>query len=57
MIDLGTLGGDSSMASFLNDAGHVTGSADLPDGRHDAFLWANGQMDDLPPPPVQGAFW
>jgi probable HAF family extracellular repeat protein len=56
MIDLGTLGGDTSVANYLNDAGHVTGNADLPDGAHDAFLWANGQMHDLPPPSVQGAF-
>jgi probable HAF family extracellular repeat protein len=55
MIDLGTLGGPGGNANFLNAAGRVTGSADLPDGTHDAFLWANGQMHDLPLPPIHGA--
>jgi probable HAF family extracellular repeat protein len=39
----------------LNAAGDVAGSADLPDGTHHAFLWAEGEMRDLPPPRIPGA--
>jgi len=37
MKDLGTLGGDSSEAIWINDAGEIAGSADLPGSvLHDA---------------------
>src|SRR5262249_54483065 len=52
MIDLGTLGGANGAAgddAAVNDAGAVTGNADLADGTHHAFLWKNGHMRDLPP--------
>jgi uncharacterized membrane protein len=49
--DLGTLGGDSSEAIWLNEAGDVVGSADLsgPSGNqaHDAVIWRSGKIHDL----------
>jgi probable HAF family extracellular repeat protein len=58
MQDLGTLGGPTGWARWVNDAGEVTGNADLPrqpNSRptHHAFLWKNGSMTDLVP--VEGA--
>ncbi len=53
LLDLGTLGGTNSNADSVNDGGAVVGSADLPNGNHDGFLWQNGHMQDLPP--VSGA--
>jgi probable HAF family extracellular repeat protein len=53
MIDLGTLGGDNGSANGINDAGVVVGSADLPSGTHDGFVWKNGEIRALPP--VDGA--
>lgn len=51
MTDLGTLGGDNSEAIWLNDAGIVVGSADLPgvsgSQLHDAVVWINGKIHDL----------
>ncbi len=48
MTDLGTLGGDNSEAIWLNDAGVVVGSADLPGSQiHDAVVWINGKIHDL----------
>ncbi|NJM41590.1 MAG: hypothetical protein HC853_12930 [Anaerolineae bacterium] len=51
MQDLGTLGGDSSVALDINIHGQVVGAADTPItpqnvyGR--AFIWENGQIIDL----------
>lgn len=45
--DLGTLGGPSSVAYALNEAGQVVGSADLAGGSPRAFLWQQGLMRDL----------
>jgi probable HAF family extracellular repeat protein len=51
MTDLGTLGGDNSEAIWINDAGEVAGSADLPghsgSQAHDAVLWSKGKIRDL----------
>jgi probable HAF family extracellular repeat protein len=52
-IDLGTLGGDVSEATAVNDAGQVVGVAAIPPDRraggvgNRAVLWANGQITDL----------
>ena len=51
MTDLGTLGGDSSEAIWLNDKGVVVGSSDLagPAGSqtHHAVVWIDGKIHDL----------
>ena len=48
MQDLGTLGGPSSYAYGVNDAGQVVGSSNVigPDGAH-AFVYRDGAMRDL----------
>lgn len=45
--DLGTLGGESSYASAINDRGHVVGSSQIADGSWHGFLWRSGRMRDL----------
>jgi probable HAF family extracellular repeat protein len=47
VVDLGTLGGKNSQAYGLNDAGQVTGTAQLADGSAHAFLWERGVLTDL----------
>ena len=48
MSDLGTLGGDTAEAIWLNEAGDIVGSADFAGGEiHDAVLWHHGVMYDL----------
>jgi probable HAF family extracellular repeat protein len=49
MTDLGTLGGDNGIAQALNNRSSVSGSADLADASHHAYLWSNGRMRDLRP--------
>jgi probable HAF family extracellular repeat protein len=48
-VDLGTLGGESSAATGLNDATpvQVVGQSDNALGQQRAFLWSNGAMQDL----------
>ena len=48
IVDLGTLGGDTSQAADLNKAGAVTGISDLAenDGSR-AFLWQNESLEPL----------
>ncbi len=47
LIDLGTLGGESSAASAINASGAVTGWSDTAAGPVGAFLWTrrNGIID------------
>lgn len=47
MVDLGTLGGDSSYATAMNDGGDVVGRAQTADGTYRGFLWRHGRMIDL----------
>jgi probable HAF family extracellular repeat protein len=46
-VDLGTLGGESSYASAINDRGHVVGSSQVADGSWHGFVWRAGRMTDL----------
>jgi hypothetical protein len=41
VTDLGTLGGNTSTARGINDAGWVVGDADNSDGYHRACIWAS----------------
>ena len=48
MTDLPTLGGDSSQAWWLNEAGEIAGSSDLATpGIHHAVRWKDSQITDL----------
>lgn len=55
LVDLGTFGGDTSQAEWLNDAGEVVGQADystpcpgcVSPTIHKTFLWKDGVMTDL----------
>jgi probable HAF family extracellular repeat protein len=47
MQDLGTLGGTNSLAFGINASGQVVGYARNADSIFHAFLYANGQMQDL----------
>src|SRR5262249_44741697 len=41
--DLGTLGGNGSLANAINASGVVVGQAQLPDGTSHAVIWVPGQ--------------
>ena len=47
IIDLGTLGGDSSYAHSINEHGQVVGWSETSTGDEHAFFWENGIMTDL----------
>ena len=51
VTDLGTLGGENSEATAINNAGQVVGVADTADGEQHAFLRQGGAMQDLGPIP------
>src|SRR5271169_2782018 len=47
VIDLGTLGGASSIGFSLNNSRGVVGAAQLSGGSQHAFFWRRGHMTDL----------
>lgn len=47
LTDLGTLGGGSTQAEDMNQAGQVTGYSTLGSGQTRAFFWDDGQMTNL----------
>ena len=47
MQDLGTLGGNKSVAYGINNSGQVVGWSLTSSGQRHAFLYADGQMQDL----------
>jgi probable HAF family extracellular repeat protein len=50
LTDLGTLGGETSSAVDVNDAGEIVGWSATADGRVRAFLYREGAMSELPVP-------
>jgi probable HAF family extracellular repeat protein len=46
-MDLGTLGGNHSLAYGVNEAGQVVGMSQTADGQWQAFVWQDGQMTGL----------
>lgn len=58
MTDLGTLGGESSIAFGINDSGEAVGVADIANGDDHAFIYSHGGMTDLSLlAPVVAAGW
>jgi probable HAF family extracellular repeat protein len=47
LVDLGTLGGDASLAQGAASGGRAVGWARLPDATRHAFLYEDGSMRDL----------
>jgi probable HAF family extracellular repeat protein len=47
ITDLGTLGGNVTSATAINDCGQITGSSSLLNGSKQPFLWANGNMQAI----------
>jgi probable HAF family extracellular repeat protein len=49
VVELGTLGGESSYATAMNDRGEVIGGSQTADGTYHGFRWRRGIMTDLGP--------
>jgi probable HAF family extracellular repeat protein len=47
MIELGTLGGSTSVPLDINNAGQIVGVSDDPGQIYTAFLWQDGTMTDI----------
>lgn len=47
VVDLGTLGGTSSLAGGISNTGWIEGYATLANGDSNAVLWRNGKIMDL----------
>ena len=47
VIDLGTLGGNSTTPRAVNDAGQVVGTSVAADGQPHPFVWEDGTMREL----------
>src|SRR3954454_16942234 len=47
VTDIGSLGGNSTSGTSINNAGQVTGSSIISDGVSHAFLYSDGRMTDL----------
>src|SRR5262249_33701218 len=47
VTDLGTLGGNASVAFGINNAGVISGGANVANGDQHPFLWRDGKMTDL----------
>ncbi|UJP40321.1 hypothetical protein [Cellulomonas palmilytica] len=54
-VELGTLGGESTVPTAVSDRGQVVGRSQVADGRWHAFLWDDGVMTDLTPDAQQGS--
>jgi probable HAF family extracellular repeat protein len=47
ITDIGTLGGNDTLAFLINDAGQIAGQSGKADGSVDPFVWTKGKMQDL----------
>ncbi|HEY7035206.1 MAG TPA: hypothetical protein VH482_27960 [Thermomicrobiales bacterium] len=47
ITDLGTLGGDGSIATGISDGGQIVGTSSLKDGHNRAFLWEKDKLTNL----------
>src|SRR5687768_10329286 len=45
--DMGTLGGDSTLPTDMNDSGRIVGYSTTAQGRNHGFVWDNGVLADI----------